>query len=130
MQPLAAGGLRKGDEAQMFEAIPHLARGLDHGREGDVRSRIEIEHEASRDLGLSRPTVGGMEFGRPHLGQGREPFHALERQIGLVISVHGHQRQQSRRPPASRDAGRNARHRCRRGVRTREQGRAPTCGII
>ena len=91
VQALAAGRLAEGDEPERFEALAHLLGGVDHGREGDVGSRIEIEHEATRQRGMVRLAIPGVEFHGGDLGHGDQPFDAIDLQIGLAVALDGRQ---------------------------------------
>lgn len=52
MQPFAAGGLAEADETEFVETVADFTRGFDNGGEGDIRARIEIEHQPAWNLRL------------------------------------------------------------------------------
>jgi hypothetical protein len=79
------------EEPERLKARPHLLGGFDHGREGDVGSRIKIEHKATRQRGMVRLAIPGVEFHGGNLSHGDQPFDAIDLQIGLAVSLDGRQ---------------------------------------
>ena len=90
--------------------VAHLLGGCDHGREGNVGSRIQIEHKATGQRGMVRLAIPGVEFHGRDLGHGDQ---ALRRDRSADRAC-GRPRRWSAPPdwrrPAWRGAGRTSGH--------------------
>ena len=76
-----------------MEAVAHLRGRFDDRRERHVRSRVEVEDKTTGNLRSPRLAIPGMEADGADLGNRREAFYAVDLEIGLTITEHGHQLQ-------------------------------------
>jgi len=97
MQALSAGCLAEADKPEIVEAITHLLCSLHHGGERHVRTWVQVEDQAARQFRQVGLAVPGMQLHRTDLRHRREPFDAINLQIGLLVPEYGHQFQQVRR---------------------------------
>ena len=89
-------------------AIANFARTLDDSTEFDVGSGVEIEDEATRNFGLARFAIPGVELNAPDLCNRGEPLDAVDLQIWFLVAKDLNEFEQ-RGAPAAVGAGANGR---------------------
>ena len=96
MQTLAAGGLGEGVETQILQPVFQLFHRRDHIVERHIGRGVEVEHEASRHIGMARRVVAGMQLQPARLRRRDQGFDPVDLQIGFAVAGHLHQREQRR----------------------------------
>ena len=123
VQSLAAGGFAEADQPEIIQPIPHFLGGGHNVGKGDIRTRVQIEHESPRDFGMIRLSSSKGEVptrrsarSRQVLLRGRSGDRACDRQTLLPVP-------KGWRCPASRGVWKNCSPAIPSGARTMEQGR-------
>ena len=92
MNALATGRFDKRCEAAVLEHRPHLLRRRNHGVEGDIRCRIEIEDQSRRHIRFARFRAPRVQLQHRGLRHGDKTFHGVDGHIGFLAAADVYRR--------------------------------------